>query len=142
MTPGIDSHGIHQLPHPGQKTKAVKTSQTTSFQEIFKKQVEQSPPLTVSRHAERRLHNRDVAVTEIEWKKINEKLTMAKEKGVRDSIVLTDKAALVVSAENHTVITAMTKDEAADHIFTNINGTIVVSSDAARPEEGSRRTAD
>ena len=46
--------------------------------------------------------------------------------GVTDSLVLTKEAALVVSAKNNTVITAMGRDEASSQIFTNINGTILI----------------
>lgn len=37
-----------------------------------------------------------------------------------------DQAALIVSAKNGTVITAMERDEAKEQLFTNIDGTIVL----------------
>ena len=50
----------------------------------------------------------------------------AKKLGVKESLVLLDDAALIVSAKNQTVITAMDRKEAMSQIFTNINGTIVM----------------
>ena len=46
--------------------------------------------------------------------------------GVKESLVLVDDAALIVSAKNNTVITAMNRAEATAQIFTNINGTILM----------------
>jgi len=40
---------------------------------------------------------------------------------------LMDQAALIVSAKNSTVITAMDRIEAKDQLFSNIDGTIVLS---------------
>ncbi|RSL33311.1 flagellar protein [Salibacterium salarium] len=93
---------------------------------MLSEKINESERLTISKHAEKRLHTRDVSITDSEWQKITEKAEEAKAKGVNDALVLTNNAALVVSTQNNTVITAMNHDEAANHIFTNINGTIVV----------------
>ena len=42
------------------------------------------------------------------------------------AIVLMDQAALIISAKNATVITAMDRTEAKQQLFTNIDGTIVL----------------
>ncbi|WP_158737697.1 TIGR02530 family flagellar biosynthesis protein [Alteribacillus sp. YIM 98480] len=127
MSSGIHTSGLHQLPHPRPTKQMPKAANDQlSFKDVFEKELQTTKELKISKHAEKRLHKRDVDVTDTEWKKISEKVEEAKYKGVKDSIVLTDSAALVVSAENQTVITAMTREEASDHIFTNINGTIVV----------------
>ena len=57
---------------------------------------------------------------------IGEKVKEAKTMGVKESLVLVDDAALIVSAKNNTVITAMNRAEATAQIFTNINGTILM----------------
>lgn len=127
MNKGIQALGLEKLPHP--TTPRKKTEAATSplsFQDVFEQELKAQENLKVSKHAEKRLHSRDVNVSATEWKQIAEKVQEAKAKGVTDSIVLTDKAALVVSAKNHTVITAMSRTEAAQHVFTNINGTIVI----------------
>lgn len=127
MNPGIHINGLHRLPHPStvNQNRAI-SNEHGSFKNVLQNQLHEDSELKISKHAEKRLHKRDVDVTDAEWNKITEKVEQAQNKGVNDAIVLTDNAALVVSAENNTVITAMTRDEAADHIFTNINGTIIV----------------
>ncbi|WP_390883495.1 hypothetical protein [Heyndrickxia oleronia] len=55
------------------------------------------------------------------------KVSEAKRKGVNESLVIVNNAALIVSAKNETVITAMNLQEASNQIFTNINGAIIVN---------------
>lgn len=126
MSAHIPVHRYQLLPPlPNRTTFLPENKKDASFQNVFHETLEKNA-LKVSKHARKRLHERDVIVTASEWKDITKKVQEAKEKGVTDSVVLTKKAALVVSAKNNTVITAMKREEATSHIFTNINGTIVV----------------
>lgn len=83
--------------------------------------------LKVSKHAVQRLTERNITISEAEWAHVTDKVNEAKAKGIRDSLVLMDQAALIVSAKNSTVITAMDRTEAKDQLFTNIDGTIILS---------------
>ena len=80
--------------------------------------------LTISKHAQIRMDQRNIDIDSVTWSKIESKIQQAKKMGVTESLVLTDNSALVVSTKNNTVITAMNRQEASAQIFTNINGTI------------------
>ena len=82
--------------------------------------------LTLTKHAEERMVERNIIMNESKWQSIATQVEKAKAKGITDSLVLTDEAALVVSAKNQTVITMMNRQEATEKIFTNINGTIII----------------
>ncbi|PLR97270.1 TIGR02530 family flagellar biosynthesis protein [Bacillus sp. T33-2] len=82
--------------------------------------------LTISKHATARLEQRGIHIDDTRWGQIEKKVEEAKKMGVKDSLVLLRDAALIVSAKNNTVITAMDRKEASAQIFTNINGTIVL----------------
>lgn len=82
--------------------------------------------LAVSKHAQERMQQRGIHINETHWKQIADKVTEARKKGVNESLVLLKDAALIVSAKNNTVITAMDREEARTQIFTNINGTILL----------------
>jgi flagellar operon protein len=58
---------------------------------------------------------------------VNEKVNETKLKGVKESLVTMEQAALIISAKNSIVITAMDRMEAKNQLFTNIDGTIVLS---------------
>ncbi len=72
------------------------------------------------------MNKEEFNINEARWEQIGEKVKEAKTMGVKESLVLLDDAALIVSAKNNTVITAMNREEASQQIFTNINGTILM----------------
>jgi flagellar operon protein len=82
--------------------------------------------LTVSKHAQKRLQDRNITITEASWNKISEKVKEASTKGIKDSLVIMKNVTLVVNAPNQTVITALDRNESTSQIFTNINGAIVI----------------
>lgn len=91
-------------------------------------QVNDGNQIKLSKHAKERLETRQIHVSGAEWDQIQQKMQEAQKMGVRDSLVITKDAALVVNTPNHTVITAMNLQDAKSHIFTNIDGTILIHS--------------
>lgn len=112
----------HTMPLPVVKKPSDNNKPDISFNDVL----QDAQGINISKHAEQRLNERNIIINETQWQTITEKMTEAKQKGVTDSLVLTDEAALLVSAANNTVITAMNKQEAASKIFTNINGAILI----------------
>ncbi|MDP4108089.1 MAG: TIGR02530 family flagellar biosynthesis protein, partial [Bacillota bacterium] len=97
-----------------------------SFSAQLQAAIQSTSKLVVSKHAQERLKQRNIQISNEDWKKIEEKVSEAGKLGVTDSLVLLPDAALIISAKNKTVITALNREEAASQIFTNINGTIVL----------------
>ena len=114
-------HGDYKKPD-----KSVRTQQTNFAAELQSALKPNSEGLTISKHARQRLEQRGINIDEARWDQIGEKIKEAKSMGVKDSLVLVDDTALIVSAKNNTVITAMNRAEATAQIFTNINGTILM----------------
>ena len=118
-------HGVRQpIITPAKKQPAQNNAST--FNETLKTVTSLPKELTISKHAAQRLTERGIHLNEKEWSLIGEKLSEAKSKGVTDSLVVLKNAALVASAKNHTIITAMNREEAGSHLFTNINGAILM----------------
>lgn len=82
--------------------------------------------LKISKHASERMQERGIEISEGEWQEVTERVLEARNKGVKQPLVLMEQAALIVSAKNTTVITAMDRVEAKSQLFTNIDGTIVL----------------
>jgi flagellar operon protein len=100
--------------------------QSSFVSELQSALVPKNDQLIISKHAKQRLEQRGIQIEENKWQQISEKVIEAKKLGVKESLVLLDEAALIVSVKNQTVITAMDRKEAMSQIFTNINGTIVM----------------
>ncbi len=117
---GVPSPQFTNFEKIGNK-KTKKSSFNNHFQHALQKE-----DLKISKHARHRLEERQININESQWKKITKQVNEAKKMGVNESLVLIDQAALIVSAKNKTVITAMDRKEASSQIFTNINGTIII----------------
>ena len=79
-----------------------------------------------SAHATQRLRERQIQFNPEMMAKMNEAITKADAKGVQDTLVLTDQAALIVSVPSRTVITAMDRNNLNGNIFTNIDGAVII----------------
>lgn len=115
---------IQHVPfHPPLTPKQATAGVKKTFAEHF--QVAQQE-LKISKHASERMQKRGIEISESEWQQVTERVLEARQKGVKQPLVLLEQAALVVSAKNSTVITALDRTEAKSQLFTNIDGTIVL----------------
>ncbi|WP_421384596.1 TIGR02530 family flagellar biosynthesis protein [Bacillus salacetis] len=113
-----------QFPQKGITKKPLPSK---TFAQTFKEAINESESsLTISKHADLRLKQRGIEIPGETWREVESKVAQAKLKGVNESLVLLNNAALIVSAKNSTVITAMDRQEARTQIFTNIDGTIII----------------
>ena len=83
-------------------------------------------PLKFSAHASQRLKDRKIALDPATLAKVNDAVDKAEAKGVEDTLILTQYAALVVSVKNRTVITALDRNSASGNVFTNIDGAVIL----------------
>ncbi|GEN54141.1 TIGR02530 family flagellar biosynthesis protein [Halobacillus faecis] len=119
MDPRIQS--LHR-PLPIPERRPVNQKPSSSFQQFL----QEAKEIKVSKHAMERMRDRKIEISEQTWSQIGERMTEASKKGVDQSLVVLNDAALVVSSKNRTVVTAMDRNEAQSQIFTNINGTMFV----------------
>lgn len=119
------SHRIQQLHQHYQVSPAKNVNKQS--QKNFKDILNNVEEVKISHHAQQRLKERNIHIDNNQWEAIGHKMNEAKQKGVTDSLVVLDHAALLVSTKNHTVVTAMNREEATTRVFTNINGTILIN---------------
>jgi flagellar operon protein len=79
-----------------------------------------------SAHATQRLKERQIQFDPETLSRMNDAINKADSKGVQDTLVLTDKAALIVSVPSRTVITAMDRNNLNGNVFTNIDGAVII----------------
>lgn len=83
-------------------------------------------PLKFSSHAVERMRSRGISFSPDKMKDIEAAVGKAAQKGSKDTLVLTDNSALIVSVKNNTVVTVMDKNAMKENVFTNIDSTVMV----------------
>lgn len=94
------------------------------FQRILDQQI--SGELKFSAHAQQRLTSRNIQLTPGEMAGLRDAVGKAEAKGARESLVVMDRVALVVSIKNRTVITAVDAQSMKENIFTQIDSAVIV----------------
>ena len=112
-----------QLLKGSPKADNSKTSEL-SFQDILSSKKEQAVDnLRFSKHANERLATRNINLSAEQIERLENGTTKAREKGIRESLVMGDDLAFIVNVKSNTVITAV--GDSTDSIFTNIDGAVI-----------------
>ncbi|MCH8979627.1 MAG: hypothetical protein IH945_10360 [Armatimonadetes bacterium] len=82
--------------------------------------------LKLSAHAKTRLESREIALDADAWRRVMDGVDRAAAKGSRESLVMVDNVALIVSVKNRTVITAVDQTRLKENVFTNIDSAVIV----------------
>lgn len=82
--------------------------------------------LKFSNHAIERMRSRGVSFSPEQMDKLESAVKKAAEKGGRDSLILMNDKAVIVSVKNNTVVTVVDKASLKENVFTNIDSTIVI----------------
>lgn len=78
-----------------------------------------------SKHANERILERNIDVSEEVTGKLNEAAEQAKDKGLKNVLVMIDNQAFIISTMNNKVITAVNSQDLKENIFTNIDGAVI-----------------
>ncbi len=106
----------------GSKEKAPRAS----FKEMFSKELAGSRNVVFSKHAQERLFSRDIKLSEESLNRIADAIDKAQTKGARETLILSDEAALIVSVKNRTVITAFDRDNLRQGVVTSIDSAVIL----------------
>ncbi|WP_295905898.1 TIGR02530 family flagellar biosynthesis protein [uncultured Bdellovibrio sp.] len=79
-----------------------------------------------SNHAIERMKTRGISYSPEDITKLQDAISRAAAKGSKDSLVLMNDSALIVSVKNNTVVTVMDKNALKENVFTNIDSTVVI----------------
>lgn len=104
------------------KTKDAKKQ--VSFSEVLTARLNEKSKVDFSKHARDRLLARGIEVSEKDLSQLEDGLAKAAEKGSRESLIMVNQVAYVVSVENKTVITAIDDQNLKENVFTNIDSAV------------------
>jgi flagellar operon protein len=95
------------------------------FNEVLQKEIADIGDLKFSRHAQERIETRQIKLEQTHLLRLKEAMAKAQTKGARESLILLDDLAFVVSIKNKTVITAVDSDSRRGNVFTNIDSAVI-----------------
>jgi len=86
----------------------------------------QGMSINFSRHAQSRITSREIEITDFEMSQLKRGIEKALEKGAKNSLIIINKTAFIVSIENKTVITILDQDSIKEKVFTNIDSAVLM----------------
>lgn len=98
-----------------------------SFDQVLSDQIKQDKQIKFSAHAEKRLASNNIELSHTQREKLATAMEKAEAKGSRDSLILMDDLAFVVSVQNRTVITVVDGERMRDNVFTQIDSTVITN---------------
>lgn len=104
--------------------KIVEGSNIESFQDILIKKANEIGDVRFSKHANQRLLSRNIVLSDEQINRLNNGVNRARDKSIKESLVMMDNLAFIVNVKNNTVVTALSKED--DSVFTNIDGAVIV----------------
>ncbi len=96
------------------------------FDALLQSTVERGGALKFSAHAKERLSMRNINLSAEDISRMTDAVNKAAGKGARQSLLVMDNQAFIVSVTNRTVITALDGGSMKENVFTNIDSAVIV----------------
>ncbi len=93
------------------------------FDEVLRSEIEK---LKFSNHALRRIEERNIELSEEDYALLNDAVSRAEQKNTREVLVLLRDIAFIVNVKNKTVVTVIDGESRREHVFTNIDGAVII----------------
>jgi len=122
---GVQRPGAVEATAPASHRSPARTAGFDAFRQVLESKLGATNQLRFSGHALARLEQRGIAVDEPMLGRLDEGVARASSKGARESLVLVDETAFVVSVRNRTVITAVDREHMRQQVFTNIDSAVI-----------------
>jgi flagellar operon protein len=106
--------------------QASRAAEAVPFDTVLQQAVDKTQSLKFSAHAQERLALRNINLSADDLSRMNNAVTKAASKGARQSLLVMDKQAFIVSIPNRTVITALDGGSMKENVFTNIDSAVIV----------------
>ncbi len=109
----------------GTQRSQQKTAEKGSFDQLLQNQLSQQGTVKFSRHASQRMQTRGISFSDAQLQRLDTAVSQVSAKGGRESLVMLDNTALVVSVKNETVVTVVDQDQLKNNVFTNIDSAVI-----------------
>ncbi len=93
------------------------------FDEVLRSEIER---LKFSNHALKRIEERNIELSDEDYALLNDAVSRAEQKNTKEVLVLLRDIAFIVNVKNKTVITVVDGESRREHVFTNIDGAVII----------------
>ena len=100
------------------------TGAAGSFDQLLQNRIDQGS-VKFSRHAANRMQSRGIQFSANQIQRLESAVSQVNAKGGRESLVMLDDTALVVSVKNDTVVTVVDREQLKNNVFTNIDSAVI-----------------
>jgi len=100
------------------------TRSVGSFDQLLQNKIDQGG-VKFSRHAVDRMDSRGIQFSPDQLQRLEQAVSQVQAKGGRESLVMIDDTALVVSVKNDTVVTVVDREQLKNNVFTNIDSAVI-----------------
>ena len=117
ITPGRPQGAARNKPQPP-------ASGVGSFDQLLRNKIDQGG-VKFSKHAVDRMNSRGIEFSPNQMQRLADAVSQVDAKGGKESLVMLDDTALVVSVKNDTVVTVVDKAQLKNNVFTNIDSAVI-----------------
>ncbi len=97
-----------------------------SFRDMFSAELAGDRQVNFSKHARERLFSRGIELSEERLAQIADAIDKAEAKGSKETLILTDEAAMIVAVNNRTVVTVFDRDNLREGVVTHIDSAVIL----------------
>ncbi len=97
-----------------------------SFEQVLSQINDNKNEVKFSKHAKERLSSRNIHLNQEEFNKLENAISKAEDKGIKEALILMGNTAFIASVKSKTIITTANSEKMQEKIFTNIDGAVII----------------
>lgn len=101
-------------------------SNDNQFASMMQERIQQTEGVQFSKHAENRIKQRGINMSEDVMADLNLAVEKARAKGAKDTVIIGSEGAFIVNVPNNIVVTTISEQEMKNNIFTNIDSAVLM----------------
>ncbi len=108
-------------------TGANTNVQSTAFKDLLQTKIDSAnTTIEFSKHAQQRLEERGIDLSDNLLTSLSDSVAKASEKGAKNILAMSEQSAFIINVPTNKVITAMNQSEMKQNIFTNIDSAVIL----------------
>lgn len=122
MDKRISEVTLNQLIYSKKRKVGSAEQKSTQFSNVLGQKLNDNKTIHFSKHANMRLTERNIILSQKDISKISEAMDIAEAKDIKNALIVTDKTVYIANIKSRTIITAL--ESMKGRVFTNVDGVV------------------